>query len=811
MDAVEGDAAARDTGSIASTPARTQERTPRTLRAFGRADERPYRRRPTDVVRVVLAVVLLVASARHVGAAHPVERDLARVFGDLPSGLEGVFRSLLALGTLWGVVLVTVAALLLRRLRLALALAGAGVLAWGAARVVAFLVAGDSVGDALRAATDNSHAGRYPTVHLAVLGAVLLAASPFLSRPLRRMGTLLLTLLVLGALYRELGTPNAVFAGLLIAWTSAAVMHLLVGSPAGRPTTRQVAVALEQLGVATSGVELAPEQAAGFTRMTATTPGGERLPVRAYGRDAAESRLAAKLWRTIAYKDSGPTLTFTRLQQVEHEALCMLRARDAGVAVPDLVAVGVAGPSAAVLVTRSPELEPLASAPALRDAWSALVSLRDARVAHGALDHAHLAVTGDGRVLVYDFSVASISASQMRLDSDVAQLLVTSALATDVATAVGIAIEVAGSDVLGASVPLLVKPALTPPQRRALRGEHKDLLDELKHEITEDTGLAPEKPIELRRVKPLNIVMFAAFAFALWVILAQVGSLSDLWDTLKTAQLPWAALGFTASTSTAVAFALVTLGSVPDAIPLVPATMLQMAISFANMVAATSVSSTVMNIRFLQKQGVEVGVATSSGVLAGISGTVAQFTMFIGSAIVVGEEIRLGDIGGPDKEQGRLILFVVAVGAVLVGITLAFPKLRRALRHKVWPQVVGALKNFWGILTTPRQLVFVLGGSFAAQLLYCVCLACCVLAYGSSLPFMEIIFVNASAAFLANLTPVPGGMGIQEAALIAGLSAFGVPAEIAAAAVITHRLFTTYLPPIWGSWATKKLIADGYL
>ena len=260
-----------------------------------------------------------------------------------------------------------------------------------------------------------------------------------------------------------------------------------------------------------------------------------------------------------------------------------------------------------------------------------------------------------------------------------------------------------------------------------------------------------------------------------------------------------------------MAFALVTIGSVPDAIPLVPATILQMAISFANMVAATSVSSTVMNIRFLQKQGVEVGVATSSGVLAGISGTVAQFTLFIGSAIVVGEEIRLGDIGGPDKDQGRLILAVVAIGAVLVGITLAIPKLRRALREKVWPQVTGALRNLWSILTTPRQLVYVLGGSFAAQLLYSVCLLCCLLAYGSSLPFMEIIFVNSSAAFLANLTPVPGGMGIQEAALIAGLSAFGVPAEIATAAVITHRLFTTYLPPIWGSWATKKLIADGYL
>ena len=175
-----------------------------------------------------------------------------------------------------------------------------------------------------------------------------------------------------------------------------------------------------------------------------------------------------------------------------------------------------------------------------------------------------------------------------------------------------------------------------------------------------------------------------------------------------------------------------------------------------------------------------------------------------------------GDLGGhaeraQARDEGRLILAVVAIGAVLVGITLAIPKLRRALREKVWPQITGAMRNLWGILTTPRQLAYVLGGSFAAQLLFSVCLLCCLLAYGTSLPFLEIVFVNSSAAFLANLTPVPGGMGIQEAALIAGLSAFGVPAEIAAAAVVTHRLFTTYLPPIWGSWATKKLIADGYL
>ena len=144
------------------------------------------------------------------------------------------------------------------------------------------------------------------------------------------------------------------------------------------------------------------------------------------------------------------------------------------------------------------------------------------------------------------------------------------------------------------------------------------------------------------------------------------------------------------------------------------------------------------------------------------------------SALAVGEDIRLGEIGGPGDGDGRLILIVVAIGAVLVGITLAVPQMRRLIRSKVWPQVVGAVRNLWGIVTTPRQLVLVLGGSFTAQILYVICLACCLHAYGGSLPFLEVMFVNASASFLANLTPVPGGMGIQEAALIAGLGAFGV-------------------------------------
>ena len=71
--------------------------------------------------------------------------------------------------------------------------------------------------------------------------------------------------------------------------------------------------------------------------------------------------------------------------------------------------------------------------------------------------------------------------------------------------------------------------------------------------------------------------------------------------------------------------------------------------------------------------------------------------------------------------------------------------------------------------------------------------------------------MNTSAPFISSLVPVPGGIGVAEASLIAGLTAFGIPPEIATAAVITYRLFTTYLPPIPGSYATKWLVREGYL
>lgn len=64
------------------------------------------------------------------------------------------------------------------------------------------------------------------------------------------------------------------------------------------------------------------------------------------------------------------------------------------------------------------------------------------------------------------------------------------------------------------------------------------------------------------------------------------------------------------------------------------------------------------------------------------------------------------------------------------------------------------------------------------------------------------------AAMLGGISPVPGGMGVVEAGMILGLQAAGIPQADAVAATFVQRLFTAYLPPIWGwfvlVWLRKK-------
>jgi uncharacterized protein (TIRG00374 family) len=85
------------------------------------------------------------------------------------------------------------------------------------------------------------------------------------------------------------------------------------------------------------------------------------------------------------------------------------------------------------------------------------------------------------------------------------------------------------------------------------------------------------------------------------------------------------------------------------------------------------------------------------------------------------------------------------------------------------------------------------------------------LAYGVDLNLAQLVFVNTAASVLSSLIPTPGGIGAAEASLSAGLIAIGVDEPTAFAIAITQRLWTFYLPPIWGYVSLRWLTRKGYI
>ncbi len=144
-----------------------------------------------------------------------------------------------------------------------------------------------------------------------------------------------------------------------------------------------------------------------------------------------------------------------------------------------------------------------------------------------------------------------------------------------------------------------------------------------------------------------------------------------------------------------------------------------------------------------------------------------------------------------------LLLVVVGVGAI-VGILFAIPKVRRIIDSRVRPELASAWANVRSLATNRSKLIHIFGGQALSQGLAAIALGASLHAVGGSTSFGVLLVVCTASSFLGGLSPVPGGMGVMEAAYISGLTLGGVPEDVAIGATLLYRLVTAYLPPIWG-------------
>ena len=653
----------------------------------------------------------------------------------------------------------------------------------------------------------------FPEVRLACVVAVLVVAGPELVRPVRRLATWLVPLATLGTVAIEASLPSAAFGGLALGLTAAVAVRLTFGTAAGVPPTERVRTALLELGVDVNDLTISARQRVGEAVFVGHDLSGSPLKIRVLGRDAQDTQRLARRWRLLAYRDPPRSAPVGRLEQVEHEALATLMAAQAGVRVPEVVAVGLGPEDDAIVVTRQPDVEPLelaspdeVSDEVLEDLWQQVARLHEAGISHGRLNAGNVLVCDDGPMLVA-MSAATLGAPQSALDLDVAELLVACAVLVGPERALRKAVEAGWRDSVARVLPYLQRAALT-PHLRDLARSHELGLESLRAAAAEATGSSPPEIAPLRRVRPKDIVLTAAVIFAAYLLIGQLAAIGfdAIADELEEADVTWVVVALILAQCTFIGSGVSVRGTVATPLALLPCVLLQSAIKFINLTVPSSAGRIGMNLRFLQRMGVPRAQAVAAGAVDDVSETLVQGALFLLTIPLVGATVDTDAFrgGGPDT---RLLAGIAVALLVTVVVVLAVPK----ARAKVVPGVRSALSGLWHVARIRRKRMELFGGNVGSELLYALALGAACLAYGVDLNLAQLVFVNTSASVLSSLIPVPGGIGAAEAALSAGLIAMGVDESTAFAIALTQRLCTFYLPPIWGYLSLRWLGRKGYV
>jgi glycosyltransferase 2 family protein len=783
------------------------------VRFFSAPREAQRARRATDVIIGMTATLALIGVALAAKPPAAFEQALINLFDALPHALEVIWQAGWGLLVAW-VLLVPVIGLIRRRVGLFRDLVVAVVLAAALASTVGMIVSPSWPG-VLDAVGSSGPPAVIPALRLASAVAVISTSSPHLSRPFRHLGRWLIVLGAFSGMVLGVTTPSGATAAVLVGLIASSIVHLVFGSTAGRPGIGDVRGALSELGIPVADLEPAERQTAGVYVLHGTTTGGAAIDIKVYGRDAWDTQLLARLWRAMWYRELGPAMTLTRLQQAEHEAFVTLLAARQGVSVPEVVTAGTTQQQDALLVLRhtpgsavdDPQLDSTAT---LARLWDELAKLHRADMVHGDISPSVLRVTDDGPVIA-DLSTAQLAPTDDDLGCDRAQLLVTTALLAPRDQALAAALDHLGAKSLAAAVSFVQPPALGGNLRRRVDAADLDL-DELRSAASELAGVQAPELAQLRRVTLGGLLRAGLLTFAAYALISALGdlNLADLADQLKNAEWGWLILALFLAQTPRLAQAVATLGASTVALPYGPVTALQFAISFVNLAIPSTAARIAVNVRFFQRQGVRPATAVSIGVLDGFSGFIVQLMILVGVLVLGIGTVDLDIDPSRSESFGNLVLLVVGMAAAAVIVVLAVPVLRRNTIAALRRWVGEALRVARG-LRSPRRIARLIGGNLASELLFASTLGICCWAFGVSVPLGTILTINVVTSLFAGLMPIPGGIGVTEGALIAGLTAAGVPSDTAFAIVICYRLVTFYLPPIWGAFAFRWLERNAYL
>ena len=769
-------------------------------------------RRPLDLARFALALLLAAAAVAlgwfATGTTSGLEDDLVEGARLLPDPVVLIINIIGGIGTLALPIAGAIALIVRRRVRQlfdALVALLIAVVALSGLSILVSEIADPRLLVALTGSNDPSNAATSP-----ILGGLLAFITA--SRLISRRPWNVLTLVVMGSLVivAILSASIAVAglaASLMIGWAIGLAVRYILGIQTTRPSGAEVADALDRGGLPITMLR-AQESTSRGRRYLATGRSGQSLNVTVLDRDLEGAGLLRAIWTSLRLREEPRNSSFNMRRSLEHAALVSYAGESAGVPEPRLLLASEVGPDSCVLAYEHIDGTPFAQSSDLTDddlrgAWRAVKTMHQHQITHRSLNDDQLVRSPDGTVRVIGQDSGSVASSDVAMRIDVAELLCTLAMLSDVDRAVSTGVEILGVDGIGRALPALQPVALSRRTRKELR-KHKGLIVSLRDRLVEIRPGADEETIQFERIKPKTLIMVVAGTIAGYVLLSQLAQV-DLVGLIRNADWRWIAAAALFSLITYFGSAWSLTGFVPEKLRLTRTLMAQIAGDFATLVSPPTLGSIAINVRYLQKSGLHPALAAAS---VGVSGVV---TFVIHILLLLGFGVAAGTATDFTFDPPRAAVIIVSGLAVLALGLLAVPRVRQEITRRIRPLLSEVIPRLVTVAQRPLKLLEGIGGILLLNLAYIAVLFACIAAFGGSLNIALVAVVYLAGATIGQAAPTPGGLGAVEAALAAGLTAAGLDAGTAVSAVLLYRLITFWAPTVPGYWAFTKLTKDGLL
>ncbi|HUH71282.1 MAG TPA: lysylphosphatidylglycerol synthase transmembrane domain-containing protein [Mycobacterium sp.] len=772
----------------------------------------PLTRRTNDILRLTLAAVFLAAVITSSLITRPrwvaLEKSVSEIVGVLSPAQSDVVYLVYGFAIVALPFMILIGLIVSRQWKLLGAYAAAGLIA-----VVPLSISGNRIAAPRWHFDASDRLTTLPAQFLddprwiAMLAAVLTVSGPWLPARWRHWWWTLLLAFVPIHLVVSAIVPARSLVGLAVGWFVGALVVLVVGTPALEVPLDGAVRAMAKHGFAVSGLTVVRPAGPGPLVLSATSEDPRATAaIELYGPHQRSGGALLQLWRKLRLRGSETApLVASMRRAVEHRGLMAIAIGGAGVANTSTIAVATLDRGWMLYAhkpVRGVPLDECAKTTPVARVWEALRSLHDYQISHGDLRSDEITVS-DGEVLFGGFGSAEYGATDAQLQSDIAQLLVTTSALYGAQSAVGAAIDAFGKDAVLTASRRLTKSAV-PKRIRESVADSGAVISDARAEVMRQTGADQIKTETITRFTRGQVIQLVLLVALVYVAYPFISTVPTFFSELRTAHWWWALLGLTVSALTYPGVAAALWACADGSVSFWKLSIAQLASTFAATTTPAGVGGLALSTRVLQKAGLSTLRATAAVALQQSVQVIVHIMLLILFSTVAGASTDLSHF----VPTATVLYLIAGVALGIVGTFLLVPRLRRWLATDVRPKVKEVGSDLVELAREPKRLGLIVLGCAGTTLGSALALWASVEAFGGGTTFVTVTVVTMVGGTLASAAPTPGGVGAVEAALIGGLAAFGVPAAVGVPSVLLYRVLTCWLPVFIGwpvmRWLTEK-------